>query len=214
MSGMTLAMKLLVISLILIHCIPLHSLSHEAAADPLQITVDAVKGHDNSSCSTNQIPCATLSYASKVLQKQQQERNILYIKRGEYNLTVRIEMSRRTSIEIIGLSTSQQVQIICSNNVGLAFAYMKNVSISNITLLGCGIQKVSSSVNTTDKQFLNYFVSLYIINCATINISHVHVNNSIGTGVTIYNPNTVQVTGSVIANSLLSERGRSTARIL
>ena len=173
----------------------------------LLITVDADEGCDVGSCQTGNEPCATINFALQALHQAESLSLHLHIGPGHYNLTKSNDtrFQNCSSVEITGNGTADEVIIECLDKVALTFFDVNNVTISNITLLGCGDDTLYSS-STKNESFLKYTVAMYMYECDRISLFYVHINSSIGTGLTIYNPTiAVSIVGSIFAhNSLIN----------
>ncbi|XP_019851272.1 PREDICTED: uncharacterized protein LOC109581528 [Amphimedon queenslandica] len=100
------------------------------------------------------------------------------------------------------------VTIKCSPEAGLTFRSIGEVVLKNILFLNCGINQVSSSKYQHNNSFINFTVAVYMLNCSRINLEHVHINSSKGTGLTIYDPQeSVVITDSVFVNN--SQKGQT-----
>ena len=90
------------------------------------------------------------------------------------SLTTNVIFSQLHNISIT--SSWPNTTITCiSENAGLLFTKCSNVTISDITIRGCGFSR-SSQVNIVYKS------SLYVLNCTNVTLSNVTIANSNGNG--------------------------------
>ena len=82
-------------------------------------------------------------------------------------------------------------KIICDNtNSGLKFSHIGTLVLNNIAILHCGVEYLSTSLNTTSGDtFVSFRSSVYIENSADINIINITIANSDGTGMAIIDTN-------------------------
>ena len=76
-------------------------------------------------------------------------------------------------------SQGEPVVITCQPLAGLAFLWSTNITISNLRLVGCGKQQNSECHRIK--------VTILFTSCISIELNKVHIHNSTGTGVAIYN---------------------------
>ena len=164
-------------------------------------------GIDNSSCwEPNNSPCASLNLALKGVQKWRIG-VMVSILPGNYTLNPGYEtnMSSLYAIEIAGMAANPTDVIIkCAPQVGLAFHYLINLVISNITIMNCGAIQTSTSRDFYADHFelLHYQVALYMSICNNVSLSNVHIDSSNGTGLTMYNVfGHVDIIDSVFSNN-------------
>ena len=106
-------------------------------------------------------------------------------------------------IALVGSNGSVTVTCTSSNraeltDAGLSFVSVRNLSIASLIFERCGGLHNSTSANTTSRNSTIQFQSaIYILNCTNVNISHVNVSNSSGTGLAFFDTNgTVLVSNS------------------
>ena len=82
-------------------------------------------------------------------------------------------------------------KIICDNtDSGLKFSQIGTLVLNNIAILHCGVEYLSTSLNTTSGDtFVSFRSSVYIENSADINIINITIANSDGTGMAIIDTN-------------------------
>ena len=83
-------------------------------------------------------------------------------------------------------SEGEPVVITCQPLAGLAFLWSTNITISNLRLINCG--------KTTERETMNarmianpIQVAILFTGCSSIELINLHVNESSGTGVAVYN---------------------------
>ena len=79
-------------------------------------------------------------------------------------------------------SQGEPVVITCQPLTGLAFFWSTNITISNLSLINCG--KIQSE---HDNDCNPIQVAILFSGCSSIELSNLHVNESSGTGVAVYN---------------------------
>ena len=79
-------------------------------------------------------------------------------------------------------SQGEPVVITCQPLAGLAFLWSTNITISNLSLINCG--KIQSE---HDNDCNPIQVAILFTACSSIELSNLHVNESSGTGVALYN---------------------------
>ena len=84
----------------------------------------------------------------------------------------------------------------CENGTGFGFINVTNISISGLTLLGCGQLRNSTTVNNSSNSVLLFRAALYFEDVTDVIIDNVVVSNSIGMGVAMYD-----VTGNVMVTN-------------
>ena len=163
----------------------------------------------NSSCwEPNNSPCASLNLALKGVQKWRMG-VMVSILPGNYTLNPGYEtnLSSLYAIEIAGTTANPTDVIIkCAPQVGLAFHYLINLVIRNITIMNCGAIQISTSRDFHADHFklLHYQVALYMSICNNVTLSNVHIDSSNGTGLTMYNVfGHVYIIDSVFSNNPL-----------
>ena len=76
----------------------------------------------------------------------------------------------------------EPVVIMCQPLAGLAFFWSTNSTISNLSLIGCGKEQIK-----TNSECHHIKVTILFTSCISIELNKVHIHNSTGTGVAIYN---------------------------
>ena len=93
-----------------------------------------------------------------------------------------------SQLAIVGNGSEGEPAIItCQPLTGLAFFWSTNITMCNLSLIGCG------KLLNSDNKFANKFSSLYSVailffGCNSIELNNLHVSESNGTGVVINNP--------------------------
>ena len=76
-------------------------------------------------------------------------------------------------------SQGEPVVIMCQPLTGLAFLWSTNITISNLSLINCG------KIQSEHDNYCN--LAILFSRCSSIELSNLHVNESSGTGVAVYN---------------------------
>ena len=79
-------------------------------------------------------------------------------------------------------SQGEPVVIMCQPLTGLAFLWSTNITISNLSLINCG--KIQSG---HDNDCNAIRVAILFTGCSSIELRNLHINESSGTGVAVYN---------------------------
>ena len=116
-----------------------------------------------------------------------------------------IEVEGKVNISLRGLEGGETI-IECKEGIGLSFASLTDITVSDLTFTGCGKVFESTSLNfTTNTSTVKFLVSIYIYNCTDVTIERVNMIESRGTGVAIFDTD-----GLVnIQDSTFSNNGRN-----
>ena len=122
-----------------------------------------------------------------------------------FELAQPIKVECRMNISLRGLERGGTT-INCKEEIGLSFATVTDIIISDLTFTGCGKVFDSTSLNfSTNTSTLDFLVSIYIYNCTNVMIERVSVIESRGTGIAIFDTD-----GLVeVLNSTFSNNGRN-----
>ena len=132
----------------------------------------------------NFIYCFSLNLALKRAQHYNHSITIL-LQPGQHQLHNGSETQLRnmSQLAIVGnASQGEPVVITCQPLTGLAFLWSTNITISNLSLINCG--KIQSE---HDNDCNPIQVAILFTGCSSIGLSNLHVNESSGTGVAVYN---------------------------
>ena len=96
------------------------------------------------------------------------------------------QLRNMSQLAIVGNgSEGEPVVITCQPLGGLAFLWSTNITISNLRLIGCG--KLQNGNNECENDRYLSQVAILFTGCSSIELSNLHVNESNGTGVAVYN---------------------------
>ena len=162
------------------------------AVDQRLIYVDSNQTgvNDSSSCwpeggySTS---CLSLNLALKDAQHYNHSITIV-LRPGQHQLHSGSETQLRnmSQLAIVGNgSEGEPVVITCQPLGGLAFLWSTNITISNLRLIGCG--KLQNGNNECENNRYPIKVAILFTGCSSIELINLHVNESNGTGVAVYN---------------------------
>ena len=145
-------------------------------------------------------PCANFDLALKGVETFSGFVQIV-IEPGHYNLTESFMFRGKSSLAILG--SGGQVVIECYPLAGIAFNKLSNILIENLSIVGCGARRLSTSRNITSSSFplpfLHFQVALLFLFSESIILSNI---NSNGTGIAFLNViDDVVITDSVIVNN-------------
>ena len=157
------------------------------------IYVNQISGKDDESCWTQgeKTPCLTLAFALEGAQMV--DSSVISLSEGTYSLPDNDSLTTFTNknqFEING-EVSGSVLIDCEDKAGLSFYYSTNISLSNVTLTGCGAfhNSTSSSLHdnkTEPMKYLQFQAAVYFLFCSDVYLDHIVVTHSNGTGVVFY----------------------------
>ena len=105
---------------------------------------------------------------------------------------------------IITGSGSDVTIVECKGRTGFGFTNVINITVSGLTLLGCGQLRNSTTINGSvpSDSVMLFRVALYFVNVTDVVIDNVVVNSSIGMGVAMYDvTGNVRVTNSTFTNN-------------
>ena len=135
------------------------------------------------------------------------------IEPGIYNLT---ESHNLTDLYDIRITSKANTVIQCTANVnatydfdtGIAFLRVRNLSINNITIVGCGMKHVTT--NHKAEKFVYVRSALFIQNSTNISLDNITVSESNGIGLLIYDTNgSINITKSSFVNNSLNSLEQS-----
>ena len=166
-----------------------------------KITVDCNNGNDTLCKQSNYSnPCKTLRAA---LEAVMDDGTIINIDNGYCPYDTDIDSTLSTYNDVTITGNGRDVTIIeCDNGTGFGFINVSNVSISGLTLSGCGQLRNSTTMNSSSSSVMLFRAALYFENVTNVIIDNVVVNNSIGMGVAMYDvTGNVTVTNSIFRNN-------------
>ena len=172
----------------LLQVLALPIVSYAIADQRLVMYVDSSSqnGVNDSSCweGAYSTPCLSLNLALKGAQHYNHSITIL-LQPGQHQLHNGSETQLRnmSQLAIVGnASQGEPVVITCQPLAGLAFLWSTNITISNLIIINCG--KIQSEHNNDCNPNQ---VAILFTGCSSIELSNLHVNESSGTGVAVYN---------------------------
>ena len=114
-----------------------------------------------------------------------------------------IAFEDRITLSITGYKNGIVIQ--CDGDeVGLKFVNVTNITLENFKLLNCGAEHNSTSLNVSTKDTTLIFkCSVYLLNCSDITMRNVHLKDSDGTGLAIFDGN-----GNVLIENCTFENNR------
>ena len=153
---------------------------------------------NTTSCGNVTTPCYTFDLGLDVAQEKAilyQTAIVIIVSEGEY------KHSNDTNgffKEVNGLSLIGEVDnngnilttITCQGKVGFSFTRSLTINIYGINFDTCGqLQNSTSYISNIqeDKGFLTFYVGLYFLYCRDVNLTHVVVSSTPGTGIVFYN---------------------------
>ena len=112
-----------------------------------------------------------------------------------------------TDIAIVG-DSKDKIIITCKKdgNGGIAFRFVRNITISNLAFVHCGALHGSTSTNlTTLNSTMKFRITLYLQQCTDVSITNVDVTYSNGIGVVFFDTNgTVNAQNSTFSHNYVS----------
>ena len=179
-----------------IYIITMINLCFIQAIDIIVVDDENEKGVDNPSCLVGKITCLTLDYVFSHLSDCHNTDIPIHISvlKGNYHFTLNSTVTGSLfkncpAINITGVGC-YNTSIMCGIDAGFAFQNIPQVKIANVTLTNCGALRNSTSVNLTidsPNTTLLLSTALYFAYCKNVQIVNVIVQNSISTGVVMYN---------------------------
>ena len=130
------------------------------------------------------------------------------IEPGNYNLALSYELA---DLHDIRIRSETKAVIQCAANVngtydfdtGIAFVRVRNLVITNISIVGCGMKH--NSTNHINKRFIKVRSAVYIQNSTNVSIDNVTICNSNGIGLLVYDTNGIfSITRSSFVNNTLN----------
>ena len=163
------------------------------AAEPVDCAKSirvASNGKDGPACLQGNGSCKTLHYAftNCTITNSTQ----FLIGPGTFSLTQDLGSIYTTAFSwleglVVKGSGAKETTIDCSNASGLAFVNMTNLTISDLTLFNCSQSRPSTSIgNVSELYTVPFQVGLYIWRCTDVVIENVHINETIGVGLVLY----------------------------
>ena len=155
------------------------------------IVVSGVSRNSTESCdrvSPQTLNCARLSNA---LETAQQYNSVtIQLTDKTYSLSAGESVTSfdgMSTFELVGVDTI----INCDATTGLTFYNSSNITFKNVSLFGCGALHNSSSIDFGESsygvmKYLQFFAGLYFLLCENIELSHVSISHSPGTGAVFY----------------------------
>ena len=109
-------------------------------------------------------------------------------------------------------SGARETIINCSNASGLAFVNMTNLTISDLILFNCSQSRPSTSIgNVSERHTVPFRVGLYIWRCRDVVIENIHINETNGVGLVLYETGgRVSITSSVFHHNGIPENATGT----
>ena len=151
-----------------------------------QIYVDNKTGVDDPSCWEGgySTPCFSFNLALTGAQYYKHSTTI-FVQPGQHQLHYESKLKNMSQLAIVGNGSQGEVVIRCEPLAGLAFFWSEEINMTNVSLVNCGaIQNSSSEYNSSP---LTIQVAILFTSCKEIQLTRVHVIESNGTGVVIYN---------------------------
>ena len=131
------------------------------------------------------------------------------IEPGNYNLALSYELA---DLHDIRIRSETKAVIQCAANVngtfdfdtGIAFVRVRNLVITNISIVGCGMKHISTN-HIGARKFITVRSALFIQNSTNIILDNIEINESNGFGLLVYDTNgTVSITQSSFINNNLN----------
>ena len=130
----------------------------------------------------------------------------VFIKPGNYRLNSSYTLKNLCNVYIIS-QANNPATIQCEPNVykdpkfdiGLAFIAVTNLTIEHLTMLGCGMNHISTSENNAKGNFIIFRSALFIQNSTNVFLNYINISDSDGIGLSFYDTNGIVT----IANSFL-----------
>ena len=173
----------------------------------LYVYIDADRGNDTLEClmsNSTLKPCQTLSFVAENMTQRHYLVRIEIVS-DRLDLTQPVEFKSWEGLTINGSGTI----IHCNgSDAGIAFVNVRTLVIHSLIMEQCGAERDSTSFvdhhTANETEHLN--VTIYILNCTDVNISHVEIQDSHGTGLSMYDTNgTVDIAYCNFSNNSVSD---------
>ena len=150
---------------------------------------------DRNQCNNPLICCETLQVCYSSI-------NVVFMS-GIHTLQENYTFENLQNVRFSGNITGQPSIIKCitenndfATNSGIAFIQVKNLTIENLNIIGCGMKHLSTSTSNNG-EFITHLSAIYIQNSTNILLSSVNISNSNATGLSIVDTNgTISITNS------------------
>ena len=164
---------------------------------PSQQRVITVDNSNDTLCNQNDShPYTTLHAALEAVT----DNDTIHICNGKYSHNTNTTLTYN-DVTITGNGSDVTI-VECDNGTGFGFIDVSNVSISGLTLSGCGQLRNSTTINSSSSSVMLFRAALYFENVTNVTIDNVVVNNGIGMGVAMYDvTGNVTVTNSIFRNN-------------
>ena len=161
------------------------------------ITVSYINGNDSLCNLINSYPCKTLHTALQAVRNN----DMICIHNGNYFHNTNTTLTY-SNVSITGNGSVVTI-IQCNNNgTGFGFINVSNISISRLTLSGCGQFRSSTTINISSNSTMLFRAAMYFANVTHVSIDDVVISKSIGMGVAMYDvTGDVTVTNSIFSNN-------------
>ena len=159
-------------------------------ADCAKVIKVAINGTDGPACLQGMTSCKSLHYTftNCTITNSTQ----FLIGPGTFSLTQDLGTVHSTTLSrleglVVQGSGAEETIVDCLDASGLAFVNMTNLTISDLTLFNCSQSRPSTSIGNVSKPHTVPFeVGLYIWRCRDVVIKNVHINETIGVGLVLY----------------------------
>lgn len=186
--------------------------SYSAAVEETSIYVHPTRGADTPRCYSPTTagvdnPCRSLVYAMDEQHLQNNTQVVLLPASEDYQLDGgTLSVANKSDFAITSSDDTFIAVIRCSNQSGFAFTDVKYLLLMNLHVTGCGTLQSSTSKNYTEgaTSTMSFLVALYVNKCGSVSMKNVTVEDSEGTGVTMYNSGWGD-NGVVITDSVFNE---------
>ena len=162
-----------------------------AYSSELVIYVDAVNGHNDSSClQPRGPPCQSLEYVQQNVKSVTNHSVVIEICNPGINLIAALVFEDFVDLSITGAGNMNQTTINCSTFYsGLSFFNITGLSLSFLQLTNCGAKGNSTVLNPFTHKILILTTAIYILNCTDVTINNSVLRRSNGKGISIYDTN-------------------------
>ena len=168
------------------------------------ITVDCNNGNDTLCNQTISHPCKTLHTALEAVRDND---TIIHIISSTCSYTTMRNVTfpyNNVTSNVTITGNGSDVTIVECNKTGTGFGFINvnNITISGLTLSGCGQLRNSTTTNISSNSVMLFRAALYFVNVTNVAIDDVVVSNSTGMGVAMYDvTGSVTVTNSIFRNN-------------
>ena len=171
-------------------------------------TESVVSNYKHTVCVTSDVergnaslPVASSCHSLDDVLDHVKDSTLIQLDTSELKLSKLVEFERKTHISIVGLNGNTTITCLPSNSsqeAGLAFIAVQDLTLVNLTFQNCGALHNSTTASyEANNSTLLFRSTIYILNCTDVALTNVAVRHSLGNGLAFFDTNgTVKVENS------------------